>query len=151
MYKAEGDTYVCDICGHEHWWGGGGPGQGDYGWNIWECEKCGGHFCTGCWIKKLGVDAFYDMINESDDVLCPDCYKSGLPKSAVDVIPPVIHRYNVVIEERLNRVVPVEAASWEEAKSKVEQAWRNGEYVLTSDDIAGVAFNIGDRGGEDSG
>lgn len=63
----------------------------------------------------------------------------------------MIHRYNVVIEERLNRVVPVEAASWEEAKSKVEQAWRNGEYVLTSDDIAGVTFNIGDRGGEDSG
>ena len=67
----------------------------------------------------------------------------GLMERAAAVIPPVIRRYNIIILEYLKRVVSVEAASWEEAKSKVEQAWKNGEHVLTADDFAGVSFNTG--------
>ncbi len=66
----------------------------------------------------------------------------GAMGKAAAVIPPVIRRYNIVIIEHLKRVVPVEAASWEEAKSKVERAWKNGEHVLSADDFAGVSFNM---------
>ena len=57
-----------------------------------------------------------------------------------------IHRsctYDVVIIEYLKKVVPVEAASWEEAKMLVNEAWDNGTYVLTADDFAGVSFTLG--------
>lgn len=67
---------------------------------------------------------------------------NGLMEKAAAVIPPVIRRYNIIILEHLKRVVPVEAASWEEARSKVKRAWKNGEYVLSADDFAGVSFNI---------
>lgn len=66
---------------------------------------------------------------------------SGLMERTASVIPPVIRQYNIIIMEYLKRVVPVDAASWEEAKSKVEQAWKNGEYDLTAEDFAGVSFN----------
>lgn len=77
------------------------------------------------------------------DLRKDDLILSGLMEKADAVIPPVIRRYNIVIMEYLKRVVPVEAASWEEAKSKVEQAWKDGEYVLSADDFAGVSFNTG--------
>ena len=77
------------------------------------------------------------------DLRKDDLILSGLMEKAAAVIPPVIRRYNIVIMEYLKRVVPVEAASWEEAKSKVEQAWKDGEYVLSADDFAGVSFNTG--------
>ena len=77
------------------------------------------------------------------DLRKDDFILSGLVERATAVIPPVIRRYNIVILEYLKRVVPVEAASWEEAKSKVEQAWKAGEYVLSADDFAGVSFNTG--------
>lgn len=72
-----------------------------------------------------------------------DLILSRLMEKVVEVVPPVIRQYNIIILEYLKRVVPVEAASWEEAKSKVEQAWKNGEYVLGPDDFAGVSFNTG--------
>ena len=77
------------------------------------------------------------------DLRKDDLILSGLMEKAAAVIPPVIRRYNIVIMEYLKREVPVEAASWEEAKSKVEQAWKNGEHVLTAEDFAGVSFNTG--------
>ena len=77
------------------------------------------------------------------DLRKDDLILSGLMEKAAAVIPPVIRRYNIVIMEYLKCVVPVEAASWEEAKSKVEQAWKDGEYVLSADDFAGVSFNTG--------
>ena len=50
------------------------------------------------------------------------------------VLPPRTSTYDVV---------PVEAASWEEAKMLVNEAWDNGTYVLTADDFAGVSFTLG--------
>ena len=77
------------------------------------------------------------------DLRKDDFILSGLVERATAVIPPVIRRYNIVILEYLKRVVPVEAASWEEAKSKVEQAWKAGEYVQSADAFAGMSFNTG--------
>ena len=77
------------------------------------------------------------------DLRKDDFILSGLMERATAVIPPVVRRYNIIILEYLKRVVPVEAASWEEAKSKVEQAWKKGEYVLTANDFAGISFNTG--------
>ena len=59
------------------------------------------------------------------------------------VLPPRTSTYDVVIIEYLKKVVPVEAASWEEAKMLVNEAWDNGTYVLTADDFAGVNFTLG--------
>ena len=51
--------------------------------------------------------------------------------------------YEVVIAEYQKKVEHVEAASWEEAKMLVNEAWDNGTYVLTADDFAGVSFTLG--------
>ena len=59
------------------------------------------------------------------------------------VLPPRTSTYDVIIIEYLKKVVPVEAASWEEAKMLVNEAWDNGTYVLTADDFAGVSFTLG--------
>ncbi len=69
MYNMDSDKYTCDYCNREFSWDGE-----DYG-NIWECEKCGKHFCTECFIKIAGTVAFMKMQNEGDKVLCPECYK----------------------------------------------------------------------------
>ena len=58
-------------------------------------------------------------------------------------LPPRTSTYDVVIIEYLKKAVPVEAASWEEAKMLVNEAWDNGTYVLTADDFAGVSFTLG--------
>lgn len=88
--------------------------------------------------SKEQRDESYILDLRKDDLIL-----SGLMERAASVIPPVIRRYDIIILEYLKRVVPVEAASWEEAKSKVEQAWKNGEHVLTAEDFAGVSFNTG--------
>lgn len=72
MYNMDSDKYTCDYCNREFSWDGE-----DYG-NIWECEKCGKHFCTECFIKIAGTVAFMKMQNEGDKVLCPECYKEDL-------------------------------------------------------------------------
>ncbi len=77
------------------------------------------------------------------DLRKDDLILGGLVEKVVTVIPPTIRRYNIIILEYLKRVVSVEAASWEEAKVKVEKAWKDGEYVLGADDFAGVSFNTG--------
>lgn len=83
--------------------------------------------------------------NEDDllDLQKDEFILSGLMEKVAAVIPPVIRRYDIAIVEHLKRVVHMEAASWEEAKSKVEQAWKAGEYVLSAEDFAGVSFNTG--------
>lgn len=67
----------------------------------------------------------------------------ALMKRAESVIPPAVQTYKVVIVEHLKKVVPVEAASWAEARMKIEDAWKNGEHVLTAEDFAGVSFTLG--------
>ena len=88
--------------------------------------------------SKEHRDDSYILDLQKDDLIL-----SGLMDRAASVIPPVIRRYNIVIVEYLKKIVTVEAASWEEAKSKVELAWKDGEYVLSSADFAGVTFNTG--------
>ena len=49
MYSMVKDTYTCDTCGFEEKWDAHDDHRGD----IWECECCGAHFCTDCFVKSL--------------------------------------------------------------------------------------------------
>lgn len=48
--------------------------------------------------------------------------------------------YNIEIEEILQRVVKVKADSLSEAIEKVEERYRDEEYVLNENDFKGVEF-----------
>ena len=48
--------------------------------------------------------------------------------------------FEITIIETLEKVVTVEAASYEEAQAMVEAAYNNAEYVLSADDFTGVRF-----------
>ena len=50
--------------------------------------------------------------------------------------------YNVEITETLRRTVTVEAHDYDEAISKVREAWRRSEYVLDADDFLEAGFEI---------
>lgn len=49
-------------------------------------------------------------------------------------------KYVVTITEELSVDVELEAESAAEAARKVEEAWKNSEYVLTADDFKEVNF-----------
>lgn len=51
-------------------------------------------------------------------------------------------KYIASIVEMLQRDVPVEADSKEEAQDIVEDGWYNGKYVLDSDDFVDVDMYI---------
>lgn len=65
---------------------------------------------------------------------------SGLMLRAANALPARVRVFNVAIIENLRKVVPVEAASWDEARLKAEEMWKNGECVLTTGDFAGVNY-----------
>ena len=65
---------------------------------------------------------------------------SGLMLRAANALPARVRVFNVAIIENLRKVVPVEAASWDEARLKAEEMWKNGECVLTTADFAGVNY-----------
>lgn len=71
MYLMNNDSYKCDYCGIEMDWD---ESKQEYG-DMWECEQCGTNFCSKCFTDELGLAEFRNMINESDKVLCPNCYK----------------------------------------------------------------------------
>ena len=50
--------------------------------------------------------------------------------------------YKVEITETLRRTVTVEARDYDEAISKVREAWRRSEYVLDADDFLEAGFEI---------
>ena len=50
--------------------------------------------------------------------------------------------YEVEITETLRRTVTVEARDYDEAISKVRNAWRRSEYVLDADDFLEAGFEI---------
>lgn len=54
MYLMESDTYVCDICGFEGEW----DDHDDIHGELWGCERCGGTFCTKCFIETIGTNAY---------------------------------------------------------------------------------------------
>ena len=64
----------------------------------------------------------------------------GLLTKAAAAVPPTLRRYNMAVVEHWKKTVPVVAASWAEAKMKVEQMWKDGEVVLSSEDFAGASF-----------
>lgn len=74
MYLMDSDTYECDICGHREKWSEHDDHRGD----MWECENCMTHFCTTCFTKLLGREAFDRMLQKTDFVLCPDCFKKNI-------------------------------------------------------------------------
>lgn len=49
--------------------------------------------------------------------------------------------FNIEIEETLQKVVQVKANSLNEAINKVQEKYRNEEYVLNEDDFKGVEFS----------
>lgn len=65
---------------------------------------------------------------------------SGLMIRVANALPARVRVFNVAIIESLRKVIPIEAASWEEARLKAEEMWKNGECVLTTADFAGVAY-----------
>lgn len=74
MYSMERDVYTCDTCGFEEKWDAHDDHRGD----MWECECCGTHFCTGCFVEKLGRESFDKMLREADYIVCAPCYKKGV-------------------------------------------------------------------------
>ena len=50
--------------------------------------------------------------------------------------------YKVEITETLRRTVTVEAHDYDDAISKVRNAWRRSEYVLDADDFLEAGFEI---------
>ena len=51
-------------------------------------------------------------------------------------------KYNVEIEEILNRIVEVEAENEGEAYKKVKNMYRKCEIVLTAEDFVDVEFSV---------
>lgn len=50
--------------------------------------------------------------------------------------------YKVEITETLRRTVTVDARDYDEAISKVREAWKRSEYVLGADDFIEVGFEV---------
>ena len=86
---------------------------------------------------KEGGDPDYFSELQKDELIL-----DRMMERAKVALPPRTRTYDVVIVEYLKKVVPVEAASWEEAKMLAEDAWDNGTYVLSADDFAGVDFSL---------
>ena len=92
------------------------------------------------------------LLEEAGKEKCDPEYFSELQKDelilgkmmerAEVALPPRVSTYNVIIIEYLKKVVPIEAASWEEAKLLAKDAWDNGTYVLSAADFAGVDFTL---------
>lgn len=126
MYLMNSDLYECDICGFKEKWDAHDDRRGD----LWECERCGKHFCTNCFKKACGEEDFRKMLSETDNVLCPECWNSQTNKK----------EFRINIRETLETQVTVEAENKEDALREVEKRWKNGEYILDADNFQGVDF-----------
>lgn len=70
-YHSEDDTYSCDCCGFRNKW----DGTDDIHGELWGCEKCGDTFCSKCFIDKLGSSEYMSMMQEADQIYCPECWE----------------------------------------------------------------------------
>jgi len=70
MYSISRDTYTCDECGFEEKWDTHDDHRGD----IWECEYCGKHFCTFCFMSVADQEVFDRMLHGTDRVVCAKHY-----------------------------------------------------------------------------
>ena len=84
--------------------------------------------------KKNRDEALIESLQKDELII------SGLMTRAAKVIPARVRVYNVGVIESLRKVIPIEAASWEEARLKAEELWKNGECTLSAEDFAGVTY-----------
>lgn len=112
MYLMGSDEYECDLCGFREKWDAHDDRRGD----LWECERCGKHFCTNCFKKACGEESFRKMLSETDNVLCPECWQNQPQKK----------EFSINIRETLETQVTVEAENEETALREVEHRWKNG-------------------------
>ena len=126
MYLMNSDLYECDICGFKEKWDAHDDRRGD----LWECERCGKHFCTNCFKKACGEEDFRKMLSETDNVLCPECWNSQKSQK----------EFRINIREILETQVTVDAENKEDALREVEKRWENGEYILDADNFQRVDF-----------
>lgn len=61
--------YCCDYCYEEISWEAGHETKG----NVWGCEKCGGNFCSECFMKEA-KQSYPPGTEIYDLVLCPGCF-----------------------------------------------------------------------------
>lgn len=126
MYLMNNDQYECDICGFRGKWDAHDDRRGD----LWECERCGKHFCTNCFKKACGEEDFRKMLSETDNVFCPECWNSQTNQK----------EFHINIREELETQVTVEADNEENALREAERRWKDGEYILDADNFQGVDF-----------
>ncbi len=84
--------------------------------------------------KKDGDERELESLQKDELIL------NGLMTRAANALPARVRVFNVAIIESLRKVFPIEAASWDEARLKAEEMWKNGECVLTTGDFAGVTY-----------
>ena len=65
------------------------------------------------------------MLSETDNVLCPECWKNQPQKK----------KFSINIRETLETQVTVEAENKEDALREAEKRWKNGEYILDADNF----------------
>lgn len=70
-YNMKNDTYTCDTCGFENKWDACDEIHGE----LWGCDKCGNTFCSKCFIDRYGREVYLEMMQNSDQVYCPDCWE----------------------------------------------------------------------------
>lgn len=77
-------TYTCEICGFRAKWdveedlNEGGHGE------LWGCDKCGGTFCSKCFIDRHGLKPYYHMMQEMNSIYCPACYEKAAKEGSLD-------------------------------------------------------------------
>ena len=71
MYLMALNEYECDLCGFHESWGA----YDDRLRYIWECERCGTHFCTSCFAKAIDYASFRKMLTEHGQIHCPNCWR----------------------------------------------------------------------------
>lgn len=132
MYLMNSDLYECDLCGFKEKWDAHDDRRGD----LWECERCGKHFCTACFEKACGKEDFTKMLSETDKVLCPECWNSQTDQK----------EFRINIRETLETQVTVDAENKEDALREVKKRWERGEYIL--DGFQRADFWEGESGDE---
>lgn len=70
-YDTGTDTYSCDTCGFESKW----DNKDDVHGELWGCEKCGNTFCSKCFIDKYGQKEYMEMMQNSNQIYCPECWE----------------------------------------------------------------------------
>ena len=64
---------ACTGCPHDLYFGEAIPKK-----QFGVMMHCGEHFCTACFVKEAGQEAFDRMLRETDHVLCAKHYKEGV-------------------------------------------------------------------------